>query len=352
MEFGSINLAVKDPDAALETYLKLFGTNNVPEVIKLKGLNDTVDTVDGYYLKTKPVNLGIFRPRESAGRMGKFLEKYGEGIHHIALHLGQDEFEQTYSRFKDEGLRVSDNPVYIGKFSEAVFWLEESNEQGVPVKFATKMYHGSSMWQDIIYLDTPQKFEKVTITEEYPMPRVNLGTIMVTVKEWKKQQQIWANILSQSALDIGNLATLEEASVDDRRGNIFIPIKHLFPGGGAINLYCALNDDAPINKVMASRGRTVMYHNICGYVTRDKVHEYWRRLDENGFAMVDPKPLLNAESGNGNYFYFVHPISTHGVLYEIVSAYVLDETKGLYYDWSDTKTYMVPPEINPQLKTA
>jgi hypothetical protein len=42
MEFGSIDLVVKDPDAALQTFLKVFGTNNVNQVIKLKGLNDNV----------------------------------------------------------------------------------------------------------------------------------------------------------------------------------------------------------------------------------------------------------------------------------------------------------------------
>ena len=78
MEFGSINLVVKDPDVALRTYLKMFGTNNIEQVIKLKGLSDSVDTIDGYYLKTKPINLGIFRPRESTGRMGESLKKYGK----------------------------------------------------------------------------------------------------------------------------------------------------------------------------------------------------------------------------------------------------------------------------------
>lgn len=346
MEFGSVNLVVEDPDAALRTYLKMFGTNNVPEVIKLKGLTDTVDTVDGYYLKTKPVNLGIFRPRESTGRMGESLKKYGEGIHHIALHLGQDEFEQTYSKFKNEGWRVSDKLVYVGKFSEAIFWLEESGDQGVLVKFATKTYHGLKMWKDTIYLDTPQRFEQVNITEEYPMPRVNLGTIMITVKEWEKQQRIWSSIITQPMLDVGNLSTLEPGEVDDGRGNIFVPAKYRFPGGGAINLYCALNEDAPINKVMASQGKNVMYHNICSYVTRDRVHQYWKQLEEAGFAMVDPKPLLNSNTGNGNYFFFVHPISTHGVLCEVVSAYIMDEAHGAVYDWSDTETYMVPPEIH------
>jgi hypothetical protein len=346
MELGSINLVVEDPDAALITYLKLFGTNNVPEVIKLKGLSDTVDTVDGYYLKTKPVNLGIFKPRESTGRMGEFLQKNGEGIHHIDLHLGQDEFEQTYSKFKSNGQPVSEKLVYIGKFSEAIFWLEESGEQGLPIKFATKAYHGLKMWKDTVYLDTPQRFETISITEEYPRPRVTLGTIMITVKEWEKQQRIWSNIITQPMLDVGNLSTLEQGEVDDGRGNIFVPVKYRFPGSGAINLYCALNKDAPINKVMARQGKNVMYHNICGYVTRDRVHQYWKQLEEAGFAMVDPKPLLNSNTGNGNYFFFIHPISTHGVLCEVVSAYIMDEGRGAVYDWSDTETYMVPPEIH------
>jgi hypothetical protein len=346
MEFGSINLAVKDPDAALVTYLKMFGTNNVPQVIKIKGLNDSVDIVDGYYLKTKPINLGIFTPRSSSGKMGDFLKSNGEGIHHIQLHLEQGEFEVTYNRFKKEGLKVSDKVVYIGKFSEAIFWLEEGGSQGVPVQFATKTNHSLEMWKNTVYLDTPQKFEKVNITEEYPMPRVNLGTIMITVKEWKKQQQIWANILSRPKLEIGDLSRLLEAKVDDKRGNIFMPVKFRFPGGGAINLYCVLNEGAPIKKVMATRGTSVMYHNICSYVTRDSVHEYWRRLEEAGFAMVDPKPLLNSESGNGNYFFFVHPISTHRVLYEVVSAYVMDEENRVSYDWSDSETFIVPRDIN------
>jgi len=281
--------------------------------------------------------------------MGMFLKNHGEGIHHIDLHLGQDEFEETYNRFKKEGLQVSDKLVYIGKFSEAIFWLDESGAQRVPVRFVTKAYHGLKLWKDTVYLDTPQRFEKVSITEEYLMPRVNLGTIMVTVKdfkEWESQKQIWANILSRPALDVGNLSTLEQGEVNDRRGNVFVPVKYRFPAGGAINLYCALNEDAPINRFMASKGKDVMYHNICSYVARDRVHEYWRQLDEAGFAMVDPKPLLNAETGNGNYFYFVHPISTHGVLCEIVSAYVMDEANRVFYDWSDTETYIVSPEIN------
>ena len=345
MELGSINLVVKDPDEALNSYFKLFGTNNVQPVIKLKGLSDTVDTVDGYYLGTKPVSLGIFTPRHDNGRMGKYLKKYGEGIHHVTVHMSQDEFEDAYRRFKEKGLAVSP-PVYIGKFSEATFWLEEGGEQGLPVQFATKTYHGLTIWEETVYLDTPQRYETLTITDEYLMPRINLGTIMITVKEWEKQQDLWSDILSQQALETGNLSTLEPGKVDDGRGNIFVPVKYRFQGGGAVNLYCALNEDAPINKVMKWRNQTAMYHNLCTYVTRDRIHEYWQRLDESGAHMVDPKPLLNTVAGNGNYFYFIHPSSTHGVLYEIVSAYTMDENNKFEFDWSGVETWMVSPDIN------
>jgi hypothetical protein len=346
MDLGSINLVVKDPDAAMMTYLKLVGTNNVKEVIKLEGLTDTVDTVDGYYLKTTPLHLGVFTPRDSKGRMGQFLEKNGEGIHHIDMFLGQDEFEETYTKFKNEGRPVSEKVAYIGRFSEAWFWLDGSGEQGVPIKFATKTYRGLSLWENTDYLDTPRRFKRMNITEEYIRPRVVINSVMVTVNDWENQRQIWSNIVSRPAVDTGNIFTLEPGQVNDGRGNIFVPVRYQFSQSKGINLYCALNKDAPINKIMGRRGVNGMFHNLAGYITRDRLHEYYRQLEDAEFALVDPKPALNTNKGNGNYFFFVHPICTHGVLWEFISIFTRDETVKATYDWSDTSIYMVPPDIN------
>lgn len=346
MDLGSINLVVKNPDVAMMTYLKLIGTNNVQEVIKLEGLTDTVDTVDGYYIKTRPLHLGVFTPRDTKGRMGQFLQKYGEGIHHIDMFLGQDEFEETYGRFKKEGRPVSEKVAYIGRFSEAWFWLDGSGEQGVPIKFATKTYRGLSMWENTDYLDTPRKFKKINITEEYTRPRIVINSIMVTVSDWEHQRQIWSSIVSRPATEQGNIFTLEPGQVDDGRGNIFVPVRFQFDQSKGINLYCALNKEAPINKIMGRRGVNGMFHNLAGYVTRDRVHEYFKQLEEADFAMVDPKPALNKNKGNGNYFFFVHPICTHGVLWEFVSIFTRGESVKARYDWSDTALYMVPPEVN------
>jgi hypothetical protein len=345
MDFGSINLVAKDADAALVTYLKLFGTNNVEEVIRLQGLKDDTETVDGYYLKTKPLHLGIFTPREPAGRMGKFLARNGEGIHHLTFHMGQDEFEATYLRFKSEGRPISGKVIYIGRFSEAMFWLDGTGDQGVPMQFATTCYQGLTMWENTVYLDTPKKFGKVQITDEYLRPRVVLNSAMVTVNEFEKQRQTWSSILSRKAVETGDIFRLTPGKVDDGRGNIFIPIRFQFYDSKGINLYCAVNDDAPIKKVMSKRGVNGMIHNSACYVTRDRVHEYFGMLEEAGFSMVDPKPALNTNKGNGNYFFFVHPRSVHGVLWEVVSVFTRDETARARYDYSDTTSYMVPPDL-------
>jgi catechol 2,3-dioxygenase-like lactoylglutathione lyase family enzyme len=346
MELASINIVVKDADAALQTYLKLFGTNNVDEIIKLKGLRDDSETVDGYWLKTRPLNLAIFTPRGSAGRMGEFLQKYGEGIHHIQLHMGQDEFERTYAQFKSDGWPVS-HPTYYGKFSEAVFWLEESGEQGVPVKFATKTYRALKMWKDTVYFDTPQKFEVMNTVQQIIRPRLDLKTPVVSVKYFEKQQQVWASMLSRP---VHLRHAGEGVPVDDKRGNQFIANMFNFPNRSKISVYHALNEEGSIRRTLARRGKDVMYYDMILHFQRDKTHEIWRQWEEAGFDMVDPKPLLNQHGGNGNYFFFIHPISTHGVVCEFVSLWNFPEDESsdvhMIFDWSDTKTFIVPPDIN------
>jgi hypothetical protein len=171
-----------------------------------------------------------------------------------------------------------------------------------------------------------------------------MNSVMVTVEESEKQREIWSNILSVQPVNIGNIFTLASGEIDDGRGNIFIPIRFGFTESKGINVYRAINPEGPINKVMRKRGVKGMYHNLAGYVTRDRVHEYYGQLEDAGFSLVDPKPALNKGNGNGNYFFFVHPRSTHGVVWEIVSMFTRDESVRARYDWSDTKTYIFPPD--------
>ena len=346
MELASINIVVKDADAALATYLKLIGTNNVAEIIKLKGLKDDIETVDGYWLKSSPLALGIFTPRSKTGRMGAFLEKHGQGIHHIQLIMGQDEFEHTYYNFKGMGWPVS-RPAYFGKFSEAAFYLEDNGPQGVPVQFATKAYHTLKMWEDVVYNDTPQRFEVVKPAVEIIRPRVDLKTPVVSVADFPRQTEIWSRLLGRDArMKEGG----DRPPVDDRRGNQFIAHMYQFANNSKISVYHALNPEGSIRRTLSRFGGEVMYYDMIFHIQRDATHALWKQWEKAGFAMVDPKPLLNTGVGNGNYFFFIHPLSTHGVVCEFVSLWNFpqDESAGAYmvFDWTDSKVFMVPPDVN------
>lgn len=345
MDLGSINILVKDPDAALRTYLKMFGTNNVRKIIKVTGLNDSVDICDGYYLMTEPIKLGIMKPLKAGGKMFEFMQKYGEGIHHIEIHLPQEEFVNKHRTFKNNGWAVSEKPVYIGKFNEAIFWLDEGGRQGVPVKFATKAHHGFGEDQ-AVYLDTPKKIESIDFPVQYMRsPGVLLDTAVIATSDLEKSAQAWSEVLSQpSPVTILEYDTNRQAKVYDGRGNIFRPVVFKFRDPVRINMYQALNEEGPIRKVMRRRGLDYMYHNIIIHVTRDRLHEYWGQLENAGFSMVDPKPYLMKDTGN--YFFFVHPRSLHGVVAEYVQLNKVDaETGHFRFDWTGSEMHIVSPDV-------
>jgi hypothetical protein len=348
VEMGSINLVVKNPDQALQTYLKMIGTNNIEEVIKVIELNDTTEIISGYYLKTDPIMLGIFSPVSSSGRMAEHLRKYGEGIHDVEFFLPQDDFSKIHRSLKENGWPVSDVPIFLGKLGQGLFWLEDSGEQGVPVKFSTKCYHGFGK-EGAVYLDTPKRLEKIALNETYLRPKVMLVTAVLATKaanQFEKQQKVWQTILSRSGpVKTQDALKHEDSLVDDGRGDLFWPATFTFQGHAKLAVYHAINEDGPIQKVLTKRGRNALFHNLIFLVTRDKLHEYWEQLEDEGFNMVDPKALLLGSTGN--YFFFVHPSSTHGVLPEFVARTKFNnETAEYEYDWTDVEMNVVAPEIN------
>jgi hypothetical protein len=57
---------------------------------------------------------GDFKPRNSQSPMGECLRK--REIHHICLHMGQDELEPLY-RFKEQGLKYHETGIFRQIFS-------------------------------------------------------------------------------------------------------------------------------------------------------------------------------------------------------------------------------------------
>jgi hypothetical protein len=202
------------------------------------------------------------------------------------------------------------------------------------------------MWPDVVYNDTPQRFEVITIKDKIIRPRVDLKTPVVSVRDFEKQTEIWAQLLARPArLREGG----DRPPVDDRRGNQFIAHMFQFANNSKISVYHALNPEGSIRRTLSRYGRDSMYYDMIFHVQRDATHELWRLWEQAGFAMVDPKPLLNTGQGNGNYFFFIHPLSTHGVVCEFVSQWNFPTNEVdayMVFDWTDSKIFMVSPDVN------
>jgi hypothetical protein len=158
------------------------------------------------------------------------------------------------------------------------------------------------------------------------------------------QHAIWGQLLGQGGpVRTKDAMTKGEYLVDDGRGNTFWPSSYLMQGTAKVSVYNIASQDGPIRALLNKRGQAALYHNVIFLVTRDRIHGYWSDLEQDGYLMVDPKPLLLGSTGN--HFFFVHPRSTHGVTCEFVSATKLNPaTSEFEFDWDGTDTYVVTPE--------
>ena len=83
-------------------------------------------------------------------------------------------------------------------------------------------------------------------------------------------------------------------------------------GDGRVELLCALGDDTPVGKFLASRGPGM--HHVA-YEVAD-IREALARLAEQGAQLIDSEPR---QGMFGLEVAFVHPDAVHGVLSEVVA---------------------------------
>jgi methylmalonyl-CoA epimerase len=83
-------------------------------------------------------------------------------------------------------------------------------------------------------------------------------------------------------------------------------------GDGRVELLCALGEDTPVGKFLASRGPGM--HHVA-YEVAD-IREALARLAEQGAELIDSEPR---QGMFGLEVAFVHPDAVHGVLSEVVA---------------------------------
>lgn len=126
MHIDHIGIAVKDLKAAIKTYEKLLNT----ECYKTEVVEE--QKVDTAFFKTAESKVELLGATSPDSVIAKFVEKKGEGIHHVAFEV--DDIRAEISRLKEEGFTVLNEEPKKGADNKLVVFVHPKDNNGVLVE--------------------------------------------------------------------------------------------------------------------------------------------------------------------------------------------------------------------------
>ena len=126
-----IGIAVKNLEASNELFASVLGTNHykIEEVLS--------EGVTTSFFKAGPNKIELLEATNSNSPIAKFIEKKGEGIHHIAFAVTDIYSEIT--RLKSEGFIVLNDTPKKGADNKLVVFLHPKSSNGVLVELCQEI---------------------------------------------------------------------------------------------------------------------------------------------------------------------------------------------------------------------
>lgn len=121
-----IGIAVKDLDAANEVYTKLLGV----DPYKSEGVES--EGVMTSFFQTGVNKIELLAATNSDSAIAKFIEKKGEGIHHIAFHV--DDIYAEMDRLRNEGFVLLNEEPKLGADNKLICFVHPKGTHGVLVE--------------------------------------------------------------------------------------------------------------------------------------------------------------------------------------------------------------------------
>ncbi|HEY9184568.1 MAG TPA: methylmalonyl-CoA epimerase [Salegentibacter sp.] len=121
-----IGIAVKDLEAANATYTALLKSEPYKtETVESEGVSTS-------FFKTGESKIELLAATNADSPVAKFIEKRGEGIHHIAFAV--DDIEAEISRLEKEGFQLLNKTPKPGADNKLVAFLHPKSAHGVLVE--------------------------------------------------------------------------------------------------------------------------------------------------------------------------------------------------------------------------
>ncbi|WP_411766199.1 methylmalonyl-CoA epimerase [Winogradskyella sp. A3E31] len=121
-----IGIAVKDIEASNELFRSLFGEAHYKiEDVESEGVKTS-------FFKCGPNKIELLQATSEDSPIAKFLEKKGEGIHHIAFAV--EDIENEIKRLKKEGFKMIHETAKKGADNKLIAFLHPKSTNGVLIE--------------------------------------------------------------------------------------------------------------------------------------------------------------------------------------------------------------------------
>jgi methylmalonyl-CoA/ethylmalonyl-CoA epimerase len=126
-----IGIAVKDIEAANKTYKILLGYEHY------KTENVESEGVITSFFRCGKSKIELLEATNPESPIAKFIEKRGEGIHHIAFYV--NDIEKEMDRLKGEGLTLLNEKPKRGADNKWVAFLHPKSSHGVLIELCQEI---------------------------------------------------------------------------------------------------------------------------------------------------------------------------------------------------------------------
>ncbi|MAX71367.1 MAG: methylmalonyl-CoA epimerase [Flavobacteriaceae bacterium] len=121
-----IGIAVKDIDASNELFASLFGKEHYKiEDVESEGVKTS-------FFECGSNKIELLQATNDNSPIAKFIEKKGEGIHHIAFAV--DDIESEIARLTDEGFKMIHEKPKRGADNKLIAFLHPKSTNGVLIE--------------------------------------------------------------------------------------------------------------------------------------------------------------------------------------------------------------------------
>lgn len=127
-----IGIAVKDLVASNKIFASLFGKEHYKtELVESEHVMTS-------FFKSGPNKIELLQATDKTSPIAKFIEKRGEGIHHIAFAV--DDIEKEIKRLKKKGFIVLNETPKKGADNKLVAFLHPKSTNGILIELCQEIF--------------------------------------------------------------------------------------------------------------------------------------------------------------------------------------------------------------------